>query len=134
MLTITKEFTFHAAHRLYNPTLTEDKNRAIYGKCSGLHGHSYRLQVSVTGPLNENGMVIDFNDLHEIVKTSVIDRYEHCYLNDLDEYLEKVPTVEHMAEFIFNTLQDCLSAESLKVNKITLYETATSWATRYADA
>lgn len=129
MLTITKEFVFHAAHRLYSSSLSQEENSSIYGKCSKLHGHTYRLQVSVGGDLNEHGMIIDFHDLKEIVKETIIDRYEHSFLNDLEEYRERVPTVENMVHFIFSTLDDRLQKRQLSLTAVTLYETPTSWAT-----
>lgn len=134
MLTITKEFTFHAAHRLFHTTLDENENEQIFGKCSRLHGHTYRLQVSVSGPLNSNGMVIDFNDLKKIVEEEVIDRYEHTFLNDLDEYKDRVPTVENMLVHIFSVLQCRLEQVQLKLAMVTIYETPTSWATMTGDA
>ena len=60
---ITKEFTFDAAHKL-------DWHQ---GKCKNLHGHTYKLQVTVVGELNKNGIVIDFGDLKNIVNNKVIE-------------------------------------------------------------
>lgn len=129
MLTITKEFVFHAAHRLYLPSLSEEENLSLYGKCSKLHGHTYRLQVSVSGELNEYGMIIDFHDLKKIVTETIIDRYEHSFLNDLEEYQDRVPTVENMVGYIFAVLEDRLQKMQLTLAAVTVYETPTSWAT-----
>lgn len=58
MLTITKEFSFHAAHRLHLRTLSAADNLSIYGNCSRLHGHTYRLQVTLAGRPDETGMIL----------------------------------------------------------------------------
>lgn len=129
MLTITKEFVFHAAHRLCRHGLTPEKNREIFGKCAKLHGHTYRLQVSVTGKLNANGMIIDFSDLKRIVRDEIVNRYEHEYLNELEEFRNIPPTVENMINHMFGVLDRRLNQMDLNTVSMTLYETPTSWAT-----
>jgi 6-pyruvoyltetrahydropterin/6-carboxytetrahydropterin synthase len=71
-VSVTREFTFHAAHVL--PWHS--------GKCSRLHGHTYRVEVRVEGPLNENGIIIDFDDLANVLQTKVIEPLDHTLLND----------------------------------------------------
>lgn len=129
MLTITKEFFFDAAHRLYVKTLSEEENRDLYGKCYELHGHTYRLQVSVSGPLGPEGMVMNFSELKEIVGDLVIKRYDHVLLNDLDEYKDVPSTVENMAQQIFNTLDNRLRRQDIFLQSVVLFETPSSWAT-----
>src|SRR5687767_7041396 len=61
---VTRSFAFEAAHQLpWHP-----------GKCKRLHGHNYRFEVTVEGPLDEHGVVVDFDDLHRIVEAEVVDR------------------------------------------------------------
>src|SRR5579872_3609124 len=70
---VTRAFTFDAAHELpWHP-----------GKCRQLHGHTYRLEVTVEGPVGDQGVVCDFADLADLVRREVIDRFDHRYLNDL---------------------------------------------------
>lgn len=75
-LRVTKIFDFETAHALWN----------YDGKCKNIHGHSYKLTVSISGPVindNENvknGMIIDFGDLKKIVKKQVIEKFDHCLL------------------------------------------------------
>ncbi len=128
-MTITKEFFFDAAHRLYVKTLSEEENRDLYGKCYELHGHTYRLQVSVSGPLGPEGMVMNFSELKEIVGDLVIKRYDHVLLNDLDEYKDVPSTVENMAQQIFNTLDNRLRRQDIFLQSVVLFETPSSWAT-----
>ena len=134
MLTITKEFLFDAAHRLCLKNLSEEENREIYGKCYQLHGHTYRLQVSVSGPVRPEGMIMNFSELKKIVEDLVIKRYDHTFLNDLDEYKDLPSTAENMARQIFQTLEKALLDWNIVLQTIVLFETPTSWATVTRDA
>jgi 6-pyruvoyltetrahydropterin/6-carboxytetrahydropterin synthase len=110
-VSVTKAFSFDAAHQLLWHT----------GKCRRLHGHTYRLEVTVTGPIDENGVVIDFDDLSAAVKGAIIERFDHQFLND---YFPN-PTAELLAvEF-----SKLLEAEGLDVTRLRLWETSTSSAT-----
>lgn len=133
MLTITTEFHFNAAHRLYRDDISPDKNRDIFGPCNKLHGHTYRMLVTVSGEVNENGMIVDFALLNEIVDEEITSRYEHEYLNDLEEYRNIPPTVENMIVHIFEILEKRLAEINVKPVSVTLYETPTSWATFQKD-
>lgn len=116
MLSITKIFTFEAAHQLPNHK----------GKCSRLHGHSYRLEVTVKGEVikegSSEGMVIDFVDLSAVVEKEVIEQWDHQFLNDLVDF---IPTAELLATEIFHRLQKA----GLSVSKVSLWETAKACAT-----
>lgn len=111
---IRKQFAFEAAHVLpYHQ-----------GKCSRLHGHSYRLDVSVDGPLQSEGpatgMVVDFDELARVVRTSVIDALDHRHLNDTIDN----PTSENIAVWIWRRLAPQLPG----LCELTLWETATACA------
>jgi 6-pyruvoyltetrahydropterin/6-carboxytetrahydropterin synthase len=108
---VTRTFTFDAAHRL--PWHS--------GKCRNLHGHTYRLEVTVAGPLNEDGIVVDFADLAFVVRTEVVQRYDHQFLNDHFDN----PTAEMLATSFFKELE----AAGLAITKLTLWETTNSYAT-----
>ena len=102
---VTRSFTFEAAHRLpWHP-----------GKCRGLHGHSYRLEVTVAGPLDANGVVVDFDQLASVVRCEVIERFDH---RDLNEILEN-PT----AELIAQRAWDLLTAAGITPTALRLWET-----------
>jgi len=103
---VTRSFTFEAAHQLpWHP-----------GKCRELHGHGYRLEVTVEGPLNTQGVVLDFDDVEKVVEREVIARYDHTYLNDLFDN----PTAELIAHDAWKRLE----AADLGVTCIRLWETA----------
>ena len=128
MLTITKELRFDAAHRLYLPHLSETENREIFGKCCRFHGHTYRLRVTVAGPVQDTGMIVNFTELKALVKERILSRYDHACLNELEEYRDCPPTAENMALFVFKDLKPLLAARSLELTEITLFETQDSWA------
>ncbi len=130
MLTITKEFSFHAAHRLRRPDCSDEENRQIYGHCAELHGHTYRLLVTLAGEPDGNGMILHFDELKSLVRRHVLDRYDHADLNALAEYQAIPPTAEHMARHLFAVLDAALSADtSLCLHQVCVYETPTACAT-----
>src|SRR5579862_2337803 len=107
---ITKEITFEAAHYLHNPKLDRSKNMEVFRKCSGYrkddskaifypHGHSYRLSVTVQGPVHPaTGFVIDFRVLKEILKREVYARFDHRFINKEVEPFKSIPTFQPTAE------------------------------------
>ncbi len=108
LTSVTCTFKFEAAHKLaWHP-----------GKCRNLHGHSYRLDVTVRGPLDANGVVVDFDVLHEIVDREVIARWDH---RDLNEVLDN-PTAELLAHRAWELLTDA----GLALDALRLWETDTS--------
>ena len=83
-VTVCRKEHFNAAHRIYRPDWSDEKNEQVFGKCSyrNYHGHNYNLFVRVTGEPNpETGYVIDLKDLSDIIKEQVTDRYDHKNLN-----------------------------------------------------
>lgn len=107
-----KEFTVEAAHRL--PSVPADH------KCSRLHGHSFRIEVHVSGPVDEaTGMVVDFADIKSAVKP-LHAQLDHHYLNDV-EGLEN-PTSENLARWVWARLKPTLP----QLSRIVVRETCTS--------
>ena len=105
---VTRSFCFEAAHQL--PWHS--------GKCRRLHGHNYRLEVTVEGPVGENGVVMDFDDLSAVVHRELVDRYDHRYLNELIDN----PTAEVVAHEAWKRLE----AVGLPVVRLRLWETPES--------
>lgn len=106
---IAKEFTFNSAHRLpkYN------------GPCANLHGHTYKLVISLNGKIKEDGMVIDFSLLKQKVNEKVIKLIDHKFLNDILDY----PTAENIAVWIWKQLKK----ELPELYEVALWETPTSY-------
>ncbi|EER47132.1 6-pyruvoyltetrahydrobiopterin synthase [Actinobacillus minor NM305] len=135
MFKIAKEFSFDMAHMLDGHD----------GKCQNLHGHTYKLQVEVTGNLHlegaKRGMVMDYSDLKALVKQHILDPMDHAFiydlqsdketkvaqlLMDLDSKVYGIPsrtTAEEMAKYIFEKLANV----GLPVSLIRLWETPTSY-------
>jgi len=105
---IAKEFTFDAAHKLLN----------YDGPCANLHGHTYKLQIVISGPVQKNGMVIDFIDLKKIVTEKVISKLDHKFINKII----KQSTAENIAVWIWKQLE-----KNLPLYEIRLWETPTSF-------
>lgn len=108
MITVTKRMRFNAAHRLFNPSLTEEENERLFGPCANAlgHGHNYTIEVSITGePDPTTGYLIDLKVLSDIVQRTIIDKCDHRHLNHQVDFLSDViPTVEHLAERFYQEL------------------------------
>jgi 6-pyruvoyltetrahydropterin/6-carboxytetrahydropterin synthase len=116
---------FNAAHRLHNPSWSEEKNDAVFGLCNNpnFHGHNYELIVKVIGEIDPaTGYVIDLKILSDLVKEEVLDRFDHKNLNlDTVEFSSLNPTAENIAVVIYELLRARLD-KHLELS-IRLYET-----------
>lgn len=111
---ITQAFTFEAAHRLPNVPATH--------RCFRMHGHSYRIELTLDGPVDPaTGFVIDFFEV-EAVFAPLLERLDHHCLNEVDG-LEN-PTAEHIAIWIWDRAKPLLPL----VSSVRVYETPQSWA------
>lgn len=117
-ISITRIFTFDSAHYLPNHE----------GKCQNLHGHTYKLEVSVAGPVQtsgpETGMVLDFGTLDSIVKRNVLNILDHTDLNGIFEN----PTAEEMVSWLWEELNVPYTGTGAELEKIRLWETPNSYA------
>ena len=116
---------FNAAHRLYNPEWTNERNDEVFGKCNNpsFHGHNYELVVKITGvPDKDTGYVMDLKVLSDLIKSEILERFDHKNLNlDTVEFKHLNPTAEHIAIVIHDLLRPHIDAE--KELQIRLYET-----------
>ncbi len=119
MASLTKTFGFSAAHRLHSSALSEEENRAVFGKCNNPHGHghNYELEVTVSGPIAlQTGMIIDLEELMQIVQEEVLDRFDHKHLNkDTLEFQTLNPTGENIIRVIWDLLKPRLGERLTKV-------------------
>jgi 6-pyruvoyltetrahydropterin/6-carboxytetrahydropterin synthase len=141
---VTKEITFEAAHYLHNPKWDRARNLEVFRKCAGFrkddpkaahypHGHSYRLAVTVEGPIGvETGFVIDFRVLKEILQREVYGRFDHRFINKEVEPFKSdprfQPTAENMARVIWDRLEPLLKKEKVRLVEVALWETPDSSA------
>jgi 6-pyruvoyltetrahydropterin/6-carboxytetrahydropterin synthase len=143
IIRVTKEFSFEMAHALWN----------YDGPCRNVHGHSYRLFVTLAGtPLDnegnpKNGMVIDFSDLKKIVRKEIVDVFDHSVVVSKKFDKEKMhmfaglfgntvivdyqPTCENLVSDFASKISVQLP-QGIKLHSLKLYETATSYAEWYA--
>ncbi len=124
-VTVSRKAHFNAAHRLFNPNWSFEKNQEVFDKCNNpnFHGHNYELIVSVKGTIDpETGYVMDMKELKQIIKDHVEEPFDHKNLNlDTKEFKELNPTAENIAVVIWNKLRPHIKPEmELKVK---LYET-----------
>jgi len=119
MLTMVKKFEFEAAHRL-------PKHE---GACQRMHGHRYELEVGISGPINmDTGMIADFKQLKDVVKTWVVDVLDHQYMNEVDVpgFPRACPTAEKMVIWIVDVLKTALAKTGCELNLVRLWETSGS--------
>lgn len=116
---------FNAAHRLHNPSLSQQENDQLFGKCNlpNYHGHNYELIVKVVGEIDPiSGYVIDTKLLSTLVNEHIISKFDHKNLNlDVPEFKTLNPTAENIAIVIYNILRPLLSEQFYL--QIRLYET-----------
>jgi 6-pyruvoyltetrahydropterin/6-carboxytetrahydropterin synthase len=122
---VSRKEHFNAAHRLFNPAWSDEKNANVFGKCSNpnYHGHNYEIIVSVIGePDVETGYVFDMKVLSDLIKENVLRKFDHRNLNlDTDYFKNLNPTAENIAVVIWRILRQKIDS-NLEL-KITLYET-----------
>jgi 6-pyruvoyltetrahydropterin/6-carboxytetrahydropterin synthase len=121
MYEITVLSHFSAAHRL----------RYLHGRCEELHGHNWKVEVSVgSNRLGKEGVAIDFGVLKQKVE-KVLRPLDHNYLNDLPYFSGREPSSENIAKYIFDKLKSELNRYSVNVKKVTAWESESSCATYY---
>lgn len=123
-VTFTRRYRFSASHRLDCAALSPEENRDVYGKCNNPHGHghNYRLEVAVSGPVDRaTGMVVNMADLDAVVGKSVVERFHLTNLNMDELFQQEVPTTENLCRAIFRLLAESLPAG--KLHRIRIEET-----------
>lgn len=133
--TITKVITMDCGHRLSDYS----------GKCRRIHGHTYKLEVTVGGKLDKQGMVVDFSQLKEILVQEVENKFDHRLILKVGDALNQAiskaipqdedwicwvdynPTAENMAVDIFEILKTELKGRNLKLKKVVIWETPSSF-------
>ena len=125
MFEVTVEQTFAAGHSL----------REYKGKCENVHGHNYRVQVTVEGEkLNGIGLLVDFVDLKRAVR-QVIEKLDHQFINDVEPFTTVNPSAENLAKYFYDEVAQALNIEASRFNdapvriaQIKIWETDTSIA------
>ncbi|MEQ8361514.1 MAG: 6-carboxytetrahydropterin synthase [Cyclobacteriaceae bacterium] len=122
---VSRKEHFNAAHRLYNPGWSDEKNDQVFGKCNNpnYHGHNYELIVTLTGEPDANtGYVFDMKVLSDLIKKHILKQFDHKNLNlDVVHFKSLNPTAENIAIVIWTILRPQID-DKLDL-KIKLYET-----------
>ena len=123
MYELSIETGFASAHQL----------RGYKGKCEKLHGHNWKVQISVTAErLNEIDLAIDFHELKKIAN-ELISPLDHAFLNDIFPFTEKNPSSENIAKWIYDSLKKRIQDENIRVSAVTVWESDTASASYYED-
>ena len=127
MIFLTRRERFNAAHRLYRPEWTDEKNSEVYGKCANpnWHGHNYILLITVKGDIKPDlGYVVDLKTLSKVIRETIIDRLDHKNLNlEVDFMKGKVASTENIAIAIWKELEPRIEALKVELHSVRLEET-----------
>ncbi len=125
MFEITVEDSFAAGHAL----------RHYRGKCENVHGHNYKVRITLAGERLENGLLYDFKDVKAVLG-ELIDRLDHQYLNDLEPFKELNPSAENMAKYFYDEAATRLRQVTngrVRVKQVKVWETDSTTATYFQD-
>ena len=121
---LTRRYMFSASHRLHSDQMSDQENRATYGKCNNPygHGHNYMVEVTVSGPVDgQTGMVCNLVDLDSFVHDRILERYDHQNLNLRPEFRKDVPTTENLCMAIYDIVKR--SFHHAHLDKVRIEET-----------
>jgi 6-pyruvoyltetrahydropterin/6-carboxytetrahydropterin synthase len=125
----SRRYHFSASHRLHVDALSEEQNRATFGKCNNPfgHGHNYVVEVTVLGPVDEaTGMVVDLAELDSFAQREVIDLFDYANLNTLEVFRDRVTTTENVCVemwAIFSRFVETGEFSQVKLERIRVEET-----------
>ncbi len=123
MYKLTVQLEFSAAHHL----------RDYLGKCSRLHGHNYRVEVTISATeVDDSGMLIDFGRLKQISE-QVVDELDHSLLNEHPFFQQNNPTAENIARYLYTQVAEALTDTEVSLTAVRVWESATSSATYRED-
>ena len=123
---ITRTVRFSAAHRYHSDQLSEAENERVFGKCHRPHGHGhdYRVDVGVEGPVDAvTGMVMNLADLDRVLKQHVVEPLDHSFLNkDVEHFATVVPTCENIALYVADVIVEPLREYGIRVASVRVWE------------
>ncbi|GAB5527300.1 MAG: 6-carboxytetrahydropterin synthase [Roseivirga sp.] len=139
MVYISRKEHFNAAHKLYNPKWSEEKNKEVFGPCANAnwHGHNFELIVTVKGTPNpETGFVVDLKKLSNLVKELIIEKLDHKNLNlDVDFLEGKMASCEILVMEIWRILEPAVKqiTDTGVLHSLKLYETPRNFVEYFGD-
>ncbi|MGI9015384.1 MAG: 6-carboxytetrahydropterin synthase [Phycisphaerales bacterium] len=120
---VIERFEFAAAHRLHCQHLSDEENRAAFGKCNNPsgHGHNYRCEVRIRKPLD---LDLDFVAIEQIVDAEVVQRFDHQHLDrDVPEFSSRTSSVENIAQLCFSLLSQPIASCGAELQQVRIWET-----------
>ncbi len=137
MIYITRRERFNAAHRLFRPDYSDEKNMEVFGKCSNpnWHGHNYQLFVTVKGNLNdETGFLINLKTLSKVIREKVIAKLDHKNINlEVDFMKGKLASTENLAIAIWNELEDPVKNLNAMLHCVKITESENNYVEYFGD-
>lgn len=119
MYQVSVDYVFSAGHALRN----------YKGKCENVHGHNYRVRITVEGEhLNDAGLLVDFSDLKAEIR-SLANPLDHRFLNELEPFDHLNPSAENLAKYLSDGLRARIEGQGARLHSVTVWETDTSCAT-----
>ncbi len=139
MVYVSRKEHFNAAHKLYNPAWSKEKNAEVFGPCANdnWHGHNFELIVTVKGlPDPDTGFVVDLKKLSVLIRREIVDRVDHKNLNlDVDFMRDKLASTENLVIEFWKILSPQLSSITKygKLHSIKLYETPRNYVEYFGE-
>lgn len=129
---ITKQYKFCAAHKYFNPKWDDDKNYSVFGDDVKIHGHNYKLDITIGGPINEDsGFIIDIMKLNNIIEEFVIKELDHSQIEkDVHWFKDKQPSTENIVVYIWEQIANKIPNPAY-LHSIKLRETPTIYTEYY---
>lgn len=139
MVYISRQEHFNAAHKLYNPAWSKEKNQEVFGPCANenWHGHNFDLIVTVKGkPDPDTGFVVDLKKLSSLIRKEVVDQLDHKNINlDVPFMQGKMASTENLVMEIWRILERTLPSitDTAQLHCIKLYETPRNFVEYYGE-
>jgi len=131
MIYITRRERFNAAHRLFKPRYSDEKNLEVFGKCSNpnWHGHNYELFVTVSGEIDsETGFLINLKELSKLIREKIIEKIDHKNINLEVAFMKgRMASTENLAVAIWEELEKPIQELGSKLHCIKVYESENNY-------
>jgi 6-pyruvoyltetrahydropterin/6-carboxytetrahydropterin synthase len=137
MIYITRRERFNAAHRLFRPDYSDEKNLEVFGKCSNpnWHGHNYELFVTVKGDVDpETGFLVNLKKLSAVIRERVISKLDHKNINlEVDFMQGKLASTENLAVGIWQELEPYVKSLNVQLHSVKVTESENNFVEYFGD-
>lgn len=137
MIYITRRERFNAAHRLFRPEYSNEKNLEVFGKCSNpnWHGHNYELFVTLKGEISpETGFLINLKKLSDVIREHAIEKLDHKNINlEVDFMKDKLASTENLAVGIWQELDPYITALSARLHCVKVVESENNFVEYFGE-